>query len=57
MHDAGNRRMRGVADGIGAFFRQGVQFFQAGQELARDGIVGIGRIHQRQQKVGDTATA
>ena len=46
MHDAFDRRMRLVGDGIGQLFRRHGQFRDIGQELARDRVGGIGGIDQ-----------
>ena len=45
--DALDRRMREVADGIGALLRRDVQFRCIRHELAGDGIVRIGSVDQR----------
>ena len=47
VHDAGNRRMRVIADRIGALARLAHQFLRARNELPRDRIVGIIGIDQR----------
>ena len=46
MHDAGDRRMRVVADRIGVFAGRVHQFQRARNELPRDRIVGIFAIDQ-----------
>ena len=47
MHDAVHRRMRVIADRIGALARLRGQFLGARDELPRDRIVGIVGIDQR----------
>ena len=46
MHDAGDRRMRVIADRIGVFAWRVHQFLRARDELPRDRIVGIVRVDQ-----------
>ncbi len=50
MDDAGDAGMGVIADGVGPLLRQRVQFLQRREELAGDGIGGVGRIDQRQQR-------
>ena len=47
MHDAGDRRMRVIADRIGVLARLRRQFLGARNELPRDRIVGIVGVDQR----------
>ena len=47
MHDAGDRRMRVIADRIGILARLRHQFLGARNELPRDRIVGIIGVDQR----------
>ena len=46
VHDARHRALEPVADGVGAFGRVPVELARIGNELARDWVVGVGRIDQ-----------
>ena len=53
MHDAGDRRMRVIADRIGVLARLQLQLCGGRNELPRNGIIGIGIVDQLDQRRRD----